>query len=214
MEPNRWTQVSNIPLSVLQCPSDFLGDKFSNEGGAGIAYVATSNYRGIFSGLNDGENVGGSYTPATRAAFAFGGRKKATTIAQITDGTSNTLAVAEYLRGVGDGNDCRMSIWSGRAGLQFLYVTLTPNSTSADNLFDSNAGFCPSGSPHNQPEQNLPCVGGPVEGNYASPRSQHPGGVFAAYCDGSVHFIPDNIDLSAWYNLGFIADGKTVAETY
>ena len=213
-DANSWKQVSYIPLSVLQCPSDFLGDKFSNEGGAGVAYMATGNYRGVFSGFNDGENVGGGYTTATRAAFAFGGFKKATTIAQITDGTSNTMAIIEYLRGVGDGNDARMSFLSGRAGLQYLYVTLTPNSTSADSLFYDDAGFCKAGGTHNQPEQNLPCVGGVTEANYASARSQHPGGIFAAYCDGSVHFIPDNIDLSAWHNLGFITDGNTVTETY
>jgi hypothetical protein len=35
--------------------------------------------------------------------------------------------------------------------------------------------------------------------------------VNAVFCDASVHFLQNNIDLSTWQSLGWIADGKTLS---
>lgn len=53
-----------------------------------------------------------------------------------------------------------------------------------------------------------------VEGQIGT-RSSHQGGVYAAYCDGSVHFISDDIETtelccSAWDRLILREDGQTV----
>ncbi len=215
-EPAIW---SNLPVeqqnvNEFLCPSDGMGGNFI---GWGLdVHVPKGNYLGIFSGLADGDiyDSGLMYRVAPKkdlngvmvnSAAAFQ-PYRGTSLADITDGTSNTLAIAEYLKGV-DENDNRGEYHSSRAGLQFLYVTLGPNSPAPDNL--SNY-FCPTlGSPH-APEANLPCVGGDRPGNYASPRSRHPGGINAVFCDGSVRFIQDSVDLNrVWRRLGWIADGQT-----
>jgi prepilin-type processing-associated H-X9-DG protein len=51
----------------------------------------------------------------------------------------------------------------------------------------------------------------------ARARSRHPGGVFVAFCDGSVHFISDGINshgpnnltdtFGTWQRLAWINDG-------
>jgi prepilin-type processing-associated H-X9-DG protein len=41
-------------------------------------------------------------------------------------------------------------------------------------------------------------------------RSYHTGGVNTAFCDGSVHFISNGVDLTTWRNIGSIADGAVV----
>ena len=212
-DPTTWSALpanqGTIPMFL--CPSDNLGGKF--EYCVPSVGLAKSNYLGIFSGLRDGDNYDSSYmyrnpplpTPPSpfasmRAVFR---PHEGVPISDITDGTSNTMAVAEYLKGV-DENDPRGFFWTNRAGCKFLYVTLGPNSPAQDNL---TSYFCPGISP-NDPSANLPCTGGGDTDNYASPRSRHSGGVNAVLCDGSVRFIQDGIDTTAWRSLGWIADGN------
>ena len=47
-------------------------------------------------------------------------------------------------------------------------------------------------------------------GAYVGARSQHPGGVSAAVADGSVRFVANGIDLTAWRALGTRAGGEVV----
>lgn len=222
--PATWTAVNKIGIPIWLCPSDDNGANtfvfYANDSHSNYRLPKT-NYLGVFSGFNDGDgawaatNYQGNTSTAhklaattRRAVFGYG---KGTAIAEIKDGTSNTLAVIEYLRGV-DGVDARGQPYTHRAGCQTLFMTLTPNSLTADNLCDA---FCPNGTP-NDPSANLPCVGSSdPDANFASPRSRHPGGVNAVYCDGSVHFINDSVDPTrVWQPLGWIADGNNVVADF
>jgi prepilin-type N-terminal cleavage/methylation domain-containing protein/prepilin-type processing-associated H-X9-DG protein len=199
--PNQWTGVPPASFAQFQCPSDYLGGNWFNMGFP--PFLPKSNYLGIFSGLNDGDAYSDS-NPVRRALFGYG---KGRALKEITDGTSHTLAVAEYLKGV-DMHDERGVFTTNRAGCQTLFITLGPNSSAPDNLCGV---FCPNGGAPNDPIRKLPCVAGGDDANYASPRSRHPGGVNAVYCDGSVHFFTNEIDTNAWHSLGWIADGNTVS---
>ena len=233
--PAVWAAINNVSLPALLCPSDVIDNN---------AFIITSvknvqqpnylfakvNYLGIFSGLNDGDGAWSATNWATwlsaagrsiasttrRAVFCYG---KGTAIADITDGTSNTMAVAEYLKGL-DSWDARGQPYTNRAGCQTLFVTLGPNSAAADNLCTV---FLSDGSTVSDPGSNLPCVGGGDGANFASPRSRHPGGVNVVFCDGSVHFIGDAIDTYApaptdthppgvWQRLGWMADGYNLGD--
>ena len=212
-----WEGAPNgMALTMLLCPSDSAGTSLAK-----CFYkvsLAKSNYLCIFSGLQDGDNYeggyqGGYYTNAKvaptkhRAAFR---PYEGVPIADITDGTSNTMGVAEYLKGI-DSEDVRGSFYTSRAGCKFLYVTTGPNSVVPDRLLD-HPGFCPSGGDHNQPADNLPCTPRDGASDYATSRSRHSGGVNVVFCDGSVHFIADSIDSKTWQCLGFIADGNALGE--
>ncbi len=183
--------------------------------------IAKSNYLGFFSGLHDEDGLYPAPDAAgnppglsaqekldlqqRRAAFRCG---EETAFRDITDGTSNTMAVGEYLKGV-DEEDIRGTFYSNRSGLQMLFVKTGPNSVVPDSLY---SGFCTA--EYNQPSMNLPCDGlGAVRG-YATSRSRHPGGVNVVYCDGSTHFIPDTVSLDVWQALGWINDGKTVTADF
>ena len=210
--PNPWTNQGNWaataandkPLTVFLCPSDSLGGPLKDFSGTRLS---ASNYLGIFSGVNDYE---GHIVPdpARAAVFRY---NVGTRIASITDGTSNTMAVAEYLLGT-DATDARGMMYTNRAGAKFLYVTLGPNSKSPDNFIGYHASFCPGDNSRNKPTQNLPCTQGGDDFNFASPRSRHTGGVNVTLCDGSVRFIRDAIDANTWQRLGWMADGNTVSD--
>lgn len=221
--PGVWanTPLNKVGIAFLNCPSD--GRANLKEFGGVL--LPSSNYLGIFSGLNDWDNYkltglgdpasdggGGGATPlpTVRAVFGY---NKGTRAADIRDGLSNTMAVAEYLTGT-DRADSRGMFYTNRAGSQFLYVTAQPNSPAPDNILSWHASFCPGDNTRNRPELNLPCTGGSTDQNYASPRSRHTGGVQAVFCDGSVHFMTNTIELPTWRSLGWIGDGMVVSNNF
>ena len=205
---DRWQKVNGLTLPMFQCPDDPVNGDMSLI--ATNLRVSKGNYLGIFSGRNDGDGAWSATNhPATRCAlkehavFAYG---KGTAFSDITDGTSNTMAVTEYLKGI-DEEDMRGVFWTSRAGCQTLQVYQQgPNSSVQDSLY---SGFCSTAD--NQPSLNLPCNGtGGDDASYAGARSRHSGGVNAVFCDGSVHFIQDSIAIDCWRHLGWIADGNNV----
>jgi prepilin-type N-terminal cleavage/methylation domain-containing protein/prepilin-type processing-associated H-X9-DG protein len=218
-DPTVWNSVNKAGLAFLWCPSDAIGDNgFVAEDNVGYESYRwpKTNYLGIFSGLNDAD---GAYSatnyashdldPKRHAVFRYG---KGTAIAEIKDGTSNTMAVAEYLKGLSQTDSAHGQFYTNRAGCQTLFMTLGPNSTAPDNLFTY---WCPNGGTPSDPAMNLPCVGGDGDSNYASPRSRHPSGVNAVFCDGSVHFIGDSVDvIGVWRPLGWINDGQAVSADF
>ena len=221
-DPNDFPPTSKVLVPTFLCPDDKPSSQLKIASTSPLVGVPGSNYLGIFSGLNDWDNYyltgygtpadDGSSTPPNppvkrRAVFGY---CKGTRLAEITDGTSHTLAMGEYLTGL-DSFDLRGWINTNRAGSQFLYVTLTPNSRAPDNLLNWYQYSCPTDGSRNAPAMNLPCTPGTTDFNYASPRSHHPGGVSVLFCDGSVHFAPDEIDLTIWQSLGWMADGQVTS---
>jgi prepilin-type N-terminal cleavage/methylation domain-containing protein/prepilin-type processing-associated H-X9-DG protein len=201
--PDQWGSLPNTGFSAFICSSDSVGINMIKVNGNNNFRWSKTNYLGIFSGLNDGDAFRDNKA-TRRAVFGYA---KARSLKEMKDGTSNTMAVAEYLKGVGEG-DQRGTFCTNRAGCQTLFVTLGPNSTAPDNLCSV---FCPNGGAANEPLLKLPCVGGGDDANYASPRSRHPGGANAVFCDASVHFIQNDVDTAVWQSLGWIADGYSIA---
>ena len=215
-----WPQgVRNVSVPLYLCPSDGMGGTCKAwpyvEDGEDPAktgfFLFASNYLGIFSGYNDKETrqfaaMDPSVDRTKRTLFVV---NKATSVAEIGDGTSNSLAFAEYLRGRRAMGDARGWVYTLRAGCQFLYVWRTPNSVLPDLLYN-NVNMCGSSSQNNLPSMNLPCNATGDSTQTASSRSRHPGGVNTVMCDGSVRFFSESIDQDTWRNLGFIADGNAV----
>lgn len=121
-------------------------------------------------------------------------------VANITDGTSNTLAIAEEINGQGE--DFRGVTWWGDATTFTAY--LTPNSTQPD-VTDGGCNY-----PY---PMNPPCVRktglNPLP--YYATRSRHPGGVNVALCDGSVRFVKDSVDLVTWRALSTTHGSEVVS---
>jgi len=206
VSPAGWVPgMNDQAIPVLQCPSDGKAGAVKQIG-VGSQLFTSSNYLGLFSGLNDLQSE--QDQTLTQAAFAINRGRK---IRDFGDGTSNTMVIAEYLTGVKD--DFRGVFCTSRAGSQFLHVTNTPNSSAPDSILDY-PGFCPTGNANNanDPARNLPCTPGNGDGNFASPRSRHVGGVHVLLGDGAVRLISNSINLATWRNLAWVEDGNTLGE--
>ncbi|MDB5341128.1 MAG: putative major pilin subunit [Planctomycetaceae bacterium] len=201
IDATQWPATLRNPVPSLQCPSDGQGGSIK-DAQTGVN-LTTSNYLGLFSGLNDGQTAADAGT--TRAAF---GMNRGASIRDLLDGTSNTMLMAEYLTGTN--TDWRGWFYTNRAGAQFLHVTNPPNSTVPDNILAYPAG-CTAAL--NLPLQNLPCIpDGTTGNNFATSRSRHVGGSHVLLGDGSVRFVSNNINLTTWQSLAWIADGTVIGD--
>ena len=220
---NIWPDMLNEKgVSLYLCPSDGMGGRTKRTTGGVVTTGADDpqyfvvNYIGIFSGLNDTETgqhdprgvmgTGNTLPSERHAVFTYNYGAK---FSEITDGLSKTMAFSEYLSGLPE--DIRGFPITNRAGSQFLHVRLTPNSQESDDLYRFPS-FCDANA--NRPEINLPCKQGLENTNTAASRSRHPGGVNSLFCDGSVHFITNEINVNTWRSLGWMSDGGPMGATW
>jgi prepilin-type N-terminal cleavage/methylation domain-containing protein/prepilin-type processing-associated H-X9-DG protein len=193
----------------LLCPSDTLGGETSTGSASDGTVLGTwnnSNYLGFFGDKNYGAGLPGATIANRKAVFGF---RYGARISDIVDGTSNTMAIGEYLTGVPQDEyalDLRGVHWIDLPGLSQIYTRLSPNSSSPDLVYPST--FC-----YNRPDLQLPCAGSNMlEVATAASRSRHPGGVNVLLADGSVRFVEQNINRATWQALGSIAGGEVLEE--
>ena len=203
--PGNATAIST-PIPRLLCPSDTMGGPVSDwfpDNLSGSFGASRTNYLGFF-GFDYGDML--DNVPAV-----FGNNYGAR-IAEIKDGTSHTLAMGEYLTGVGPhAQDFRGVHWSPQPGHAQLHYKSAPNSSHPDGFL---TGWCEGEV--NRPDLNLPCemfnafdMNERRQAAVAS-RSRHPGGVLTLRADGSGHFTSENIDLATWQALGTKDGGEIV----
>ncbi len=222
---------TNSRINSFSCPSD--------QNDAPLAGVVSMNYGANFGNTGTGfwqcttATIGGVTVAFGGAPFSWINAYQGCTnpytnqysntygIASITDGTSNTMLVAEVIQGhdLGPVNtyDLRGFIQYGSsAGFSTL---LGPNSPLPDDL--NAATNCVNKAP------NPPCefrgIGltniqgaDPRNGSmvpidqYAS-RSRHPGGVNAVNADGSVHFYKNSINIGVWRAASTTRGGEVIS---
>ena len=196
---------ARLPLPYLLCPSDGLGGTFlNNTGQVGGQQWARNNYFGVFNGFQIGD-----LRTSDTSKLAFFDANRATSVRDITDGTSSTLAMAEGL--TGPEGDSRGIVWSDQPAGAIVFTELTPNSKLPDRCFP-NPIWC-HGAPQTDPHRPWIEGDGNVTDTCAS-RSMHPGGVEVLFADGSVRFIDDSIEVDTWRALATIAGGETIGDEY
>jgi prepilin-type N-terminal cleavage/methylation domain-containing protein/prepilin-type processing-associated H-X9-DG protein len=200
-------------FKMYVCPSD--GQTMSADGS-----VALGDYLGVNSPNTDqrdfwNTNTGGMFVyqchntvnssiGSPSAVVNTGGPP--TTIASITDGTSNTLAVGERPpvpnTGPPNGNGyCGAWVYSEIDSALGL-----PNTKQWCATADLNGNSCPAGKQWFRPPvgTNNPC-----DGNHFW--SKHPGGGNWLFCDGSVHFLSYNIGTAIQAALATKAGGEVIS---
>jgi prepilin-type N-terminal cleavage/methylation domain-containing protein/prepilin-type processing-associated H-X9-DG protein len=173
-------------VNVFGCPSDGLKeDEFTNNDWARVR----GNYSVNFGNTNyiQGTKNG---VPFLGAPFTY---RKATPIAAITDGTSQTLMWGEVLSPIDSpGWDGPISEMQTATGGQTFNGWLTPNSKTQDDV----ARVYPTTGLNGIPPGKVNVSDTTLQ-SFAL-RSHHPGGVNASMCDGSVRFVKDAVNLTTW----------------
>ena len=120
-----------------------------------------------------------------------------TELADITDGTANTLMMSETLKAWSEeDNDWRGDIQNDHANFRFHTIT-TPNTSAPDII--------KSGWYRRNSDPLMPAAAGSWQ--YYAARSRHPSGVNASMCDGSVRFVTEIIALQTWKDMGSMDGG-------
>jgi prepilin-type N-terminal cleavage/methylation domain-containing protein/prepilin-type processing-associated H-X9-DG protein len=182
------------------------GDMYGNQG-SGLAVPAAALGRGVLSVTRNQREIAGYAIQPLRVS-----------IATISDGTSNSIMLAEALTPNTANWTTIGDITLANMGASLFSCATTPNSTVADRIW----GPCPV--PQGDGSYRAPCttLGGPnrppnLNDNnqrlaFAAARSKHTGGANVALCDGTVRFVTDAIPTATWWALGTIRGGETLGD--
>lgn len=186
-----------IEVQVLVCPSDGSAEIFNTAFDFGFrgtyaANIGVGTYSRTMCQSSDAQTgllIKGPFLLNVKRTFS-----------DITDGTSNTLAISEIRRV--KGNDSRGAIFAD-AGSNLYAHDFPPNDLLADIT-----ERCV-----NQPEKGLPCTSNGDDGPHRlTARSNHPGGVQALLFDGSGRFVAETIDIVTWQGLASPDGGEVLGE--
>jgi prepilin-type N-terminal cleavage/methylation domain-containing protein/prepilin-type processing-associated H-X9-DG protein len=210
------TTVNLTTIKVYECPSDPNGGIL--EGGTSLPR-RMGNYAANWGNSCWGQDMKnnpfkGPYPSTTNGTVAFGGapfsQDRSFNIASITDGTSNTLLMAEVIIGVNSpsGDDHRGDMYNDDYNCSMFMAYTPPNTTFPDWMYSTYCQY-----PY---QQNPPCTPkAPTYQFFNAARSKHPGGVNSLMGDGSVRFVKNSINVITWRALSTTRGSEVIsADSY
>ncbi|PQO29029.1 DUF1559 domain-containing protein [Blastopirellula marina] len=178
--------IRSTVVSAMVCPSDPNGGKQGIQGLQGNYVVSAGSTD--FSG--GGKNLNGIFYV-----------RSANDLADVTDGTSNTLMIGEVLQSptvlTGPERDLTANYFNGY-DMEIAFSSYqSPNTSAPDVAYGGGCGSIP----------RSPCVDDSGQTAVTYARSMHSGGVQFTLADASVRFISETINISTYRNLGARNDG-------
>jgi prepilin-type N-terminal cleavage/methylation domain-containing protein len=187
-------------VPIYYCPSDRPGAYWEGDPYWRIRgnYVVNWGYRTVLQTTGEGPFGflnGNASTP------------QRTRIADITDGTSNTLLMSEIIVAPTDTDfnthgDIMNDDTYGSGG--WFMTLMTPN--SGIDVFD----YCET----NDDPKAAPCTQGNNTQTQVAARSRHVNGVNALLCDGSGRFISNSISIGTWGAMGTMQGGEVLGSDF
>jgi prepilin-type N-terminal cleavage/methylation domain-containing protein/prepilin-type processing-associated H-X9-DG protein len=235
-----WQNVRGATVPVYLCPTDngnnqvLFSDTTSANGHPAASGWARGNY-GVVVGFNDYDHMAfGTAINTTSAPFNVNGGTLSSpmmaanygcTLAQVTDGTSNTIMVAEIRAGV-SALDPR-GVWAlGFPSSSIVNAGRDSTNPTPNNMLGgaSNATSSSQGDeiqtcssfwfPGIGDQKGMGCLTGGNIMTSGQARSRHPGGLNCGFADGSVQFVKNGIAQYTWGLLCSKADGMAIGTDY
>ena len=220
-------------INVLICPSDpnrlttALGtfNYAANAGSDASCFFSGTSFDGPF-----GHGAGDYYKSTGSEAVGFN---------RILDGLSNTAGFSERVRGIGNDAEEVKTVYDNSTPSSTVFdaqpapspntplaaytkckqVSTVPPAALAQTLSSGVLWYRGvSGTTlynHAMTPNGINCNFHPYGGAYGvgafPPSSRHPGGVNITFMDGSVRFVKNTINTSAWWGIGTEAGGEVVS---
>jgi prepilin-type N-terminal cleavage/methylation domain-containing protein/prepilin-type processing-associated H-X9-DG protein len=215
--------VAGTVISAFYCPGDAEIPRHDLVSDSATVSFAGANY--AFNGGNGTSSDMNLATTTDKGGLSWTDARVC--MRDIKDGTSSTIAFTESLRGPGGtlaatpapdlqvyrATPCSIAIaQAGEAGgVDAMLGSVT--GWDGNRLTQWLESGLPSGPlmngrfPPNSPLPDLTTGSARLCG----PRSRHPGGVNVSFCDGSVQFLGDSVDIVAWRALWTRAGGEVIS---
>ena len=179
-----WRPFNKVALesrpNVFVCPSDTALPFIANSGSGGTINAAVGSYALVSGTFGPSSGIGASVKFDNTGLFVYFNKRR---MADITDGTSNTIAIGEVSDGHLGNNP---NIWSvGSRHSHCLRTTQNPINT-------------------------LPGTGILYTTLNGAFMSRHSGGANFGLGDGSVRFLRDNMDITIYRAMSTIRGGEVV----
>lgn len=191
-------------VKIYYCPSDRFNAVQTSVDDP--YYRAKGNYQLSWGHLQipdpvyNRSNPSPSWAPFGYMDYASHSLPRQSRLAEITDGTSNTMLLSESLTTRDGDRDHRGDMLNDGEVCAYFMTILSPNSNSPDVMLPN---FCVS-----RPEVKMPCTTG--ANRYKAARSRHPNGVNVGMGDGAVRFVTNNLSLTTWRALGSMNGGEAM----
>jgi len=217
-----WLNVRSIRMKTMLCPSDTGGDVLFNGFSTFTNNWARGNYAinagPSFLGGNDsynGRTRGGNFSGVSCSGVSWptdqasGGGM---TLANIPDGTSNTVMIQEIR--IGDASDRRGSWALGQPGASIAGGAGTGDCSGPNDGTGSKFRHCDDITMPSSSETFATGMGAwwQCPNTQAQSRSRHTGGVMSSLADGSIRFIRDSITRENWAVITGANDGLVATD--
>lgn len=195
--------IASKVIPAFMCPSDNGPEKYASTGSAHYSIApgsttetgAFTNYDfSVRRSANDAP-MWNQDTGSDRRMFGFDACSR---IRDVTDGMSNTVAVAETLRQTYNGES-----------VSWAYAKWVGNGVDLTYSRGINFNLCCSWD--SPPFERTPVLRNRL-GDWSTVGSNHEGGAHVLLGDGAVRFISENMDATTRNRLAYIADGQPVGE--
>ena len=204
-------------VPIFLCPSDPLSSTKPDPAFGPVSYNAT-----VGSGRNGASRTATNTLIPPPDGMFYNASK--TRFADLTDGTSNTVAMAEGLLGANTGPIASGSLPADKPTRERLYAWTQGGGAMPNNCVspvefrsDKNTRWADGDAYETLYDHGLTPNSATVDcistsANWKAARSKHTGGVNILRADGSVRFVIDSIDPKTWQDAGSRAGGEVAGE--